>query len=343
MIPAFTQKTMRYVVELSARKAEALSDTWKDASVIEVSRGMKKITLDVLGLAMFSYDFGSVESQQSASFEAMNTLWHNLHGRFLQPQLLWPLMTSHRRAVRAKTFITGLLLETIRAKRESADVDDAVGHLDVIELLVKDQGLSQEEIIHEMFGLFVAGHETSASTLTFVFYHLLTQPYVLTRVEDELRVVMGSAEPNAALVAKLRYLDGVLKETLRLTPIVHSTTRVSSRPITHNGVLLPTGTAFSIDILGHHLDPNYFEDPMAFRPERWMDADKWLKPGTFLAFIDGPHRCIGERMAMLEMKAVIAVLVRNFRMELAEGQDFTKKWYLTGQFPAGLRIKVSRR
>ena len=143
-----------------------------------------------------------------------------------------------------------------------------------------------------MIGIFFAGHETSANALTFSLWNVVHRPHILRKLRSEIDSVLGTQEPTIPLINQMPYLDGVVKESMRLNPVVSAMGRVSTKAFKYNGLEFPKGTEFMVDIIGHHLNPEYFEDPEKFWPERWENANDWLKPWTYLPFSDGPHKYV---------------------------------------------------
>ena len=189
-------------------------------------------------------------------------------------------------------------------------------------------------------------------------------------VEDaKIDIVLGTQEPTIPLINQMLYLDGVVKESMRLNPVVPAVGRVSTKAFKYNGLEFPKGTEFWIDIDGHHLNPEYFHDPEKFWPERWESANEWLKPGTYLPFSDGPHkyvfdytvrcilgigtdrtrycgafyRCIGEKMAQLEIRIILAMILREYDFTILPDQNFEMYHDMTGKFKEGLKVMVEKR
>jgi cytochrome P450 family 110 len=180
------------------------------------------------------------------------------------------------------------------------------------------QPVDRLEMRDEVMTLLFAGHETSAIALTWGVYWLSRNPVVRERLRAEL------ATPEAATVAglvKLPYLDAVCRETLRLHPTVPEVIRLLKAPLQLDDLLLPAGIPVAACIVATHHREDLYPDPGSFRPERFLERS--FGAHEFLPFGGGVRRCVGESLAWLEMKTILATLVRDYRFQLASMHDVT--------------------
>jgi cytochrome P450 len=132
---------------------------------------------------------------------------------------------------------------------------------------------------------------------------LCLNPDIQEKLYQEIKDIRFSNDTNPLeLIQKMEYLDWILKESQRLHPVVGSVSRSSVGEVNVCDYQFPPGTAFSVYIRAIHLDPNNYEDPFTFSPERWS---KPAKSNTFLPFGDGIHNCIGQKMAVIEVKVFL--------------------------------------
>jgi cytochrome P450 len=188
-----------------------------------------------------------------------------------------------------------LLDDEIRLRRADPEVDRRD---DVFSLLVGAVD-DDEELGDELMSLLLAGAESSATTLAWAFDFLLHDSTALARVRDDDEA----------------YLEAVLQETLRLRPVAHLTGRRLTGPLQLNGYLLPAGTTVAIPAYLVHRRADVYPDPERFRPERFLDRP----PGAFawVPFGGGARRCVGASFAMLEMKCVLATVLRAVELRSA--------------------------
>ncbi|KZT23874.1 cytochrome P450 [Neolentinus lepideus HHB14362 ss-1] len=224
---------------------------------------------------------------------------------------------------------------------ESAVVgsSDTASKKDIMSLLLtartsedKEQGqaspsayrMSDRELIEQMLTFLGAGHETTASGLAWTLYLLACNQEAQSKLRAEVsEVISTNPRPDYRTLKELKYLDCVVQEGLRVLPPVPITYRKAGRDLWFEGVRVPKGTLFTIPIRAINTWKEVWgDDAEEFRPERWLDLPPSYHP-TFstLSFLAGPHGCIGKTMAVMEMKAILAVLIANFEFHPTyEGQ-----------------------
>jgi cytochrome P450 len=208
------------------------------------------------------------------------------------------------RFLRLRERVDTLLFEEIAARRDdprSEDRDDILSLL----LAARDEdgrALTDRELRDELVTILLAGHETTATSLGWAFELLLRDPAALERLIDEIEA--GDSE---------EYLDAVVKETLRVRPVVPEVFRSPAEPVELGGYVFPAGAQLAASILLVQLDPDvYPPDPQAFRPARFLDGAP--EPYTWIPFGGGVRRCLGASFATLEMKVVISRILARTRL-----------------------------
>ncbi|XP_025114691.1 uncharacterized protein LOC112576449 [Pomacea canaliculata] len=177
-----------------------------------------------------------------------------------------------------------------------------------------EKRLTKEEIAGQAFIFFVAGYETTSTALQYLFYNLAKFPELQERIVDEIENIVGDRTPTYDDVGKLKLLEQTIYETLRLYPPVSVITRVASETVTINGLKIEKGTGVMIPICDISRDPEYFPDPLDFKPERFSDSNKGeMNPVSFLPFGFGPRLCVGMRLALLEVKMAAVHVLRKVR------------------------------
>ena len=154
----------------------------------------------------------------------------------------------------------------------------------------------------------------------------------------------GGRPPKATVVPTRPYTDGVLRESLGLFPPAWCITRVALRECEIGGYAVPAGTSLSVSQWVVHHDPRYFEDPDAFKPQRWEnDLSRRLPAFAYFPFGGGPRRCLGYSFAMTEAVLIIAALASKFRFSLAPGHPVVPWPSITLNPKFGVRMIISRR
>ena len=187
----------------------------------------------------------------------------------------------------------------------------------------------------------LAGHETTALVLFYTFYLLAQSPEAEDRLAAELGQVLGDRPPTAADVPSLRYTEWVVRESMRLYPPAWGIAREALADCEIGGYHVPKGTQiFMIQWLVHR-DARWFDDPEAFRPERWdNDLIKRLPRCAYFPFGDGPRICIGNHFAMMEAVLILATIAGRYRLTIEPGQTLELMPSVTLRPRHGLRMRI---
>ncbi|XP_038200907.1 cytochrome P450 3A11 [Arvicola amphibius] len=179
------------------------------------------------------------------------------------------------------------------------------------------KALSDMEMMAQSVVFIFAGYETTSSTLAFTLYLLATHPDIQKKLQEEIDVALpNKAPPSYDKVMEMEYLDMVLNETLRLYPIANRLERVCKQDVEMDGVFIPKGSIVMVPLYALHHDPQYWPEPMAFRPERFSKENKGsIDPYVYMPFGNGPRNCIGMRFALMNMKLALTKVLQNFSFQ----------------------------
>jgi cytochrome P450 len=192
--------------------------------------------------------------------------------------------------------------------------------------------------------LFLAGHETTAVALSWTWYLLAQHPEVDARLADELRSALGEHTPVVADLPALRYAEMVVMESMRLYPPAYGIGREAARPTEVAGHPVPAGGIVIMPTWVVQRDARWFDEPEAFRPERWAhDALRRLPRFAYFPFGGGPRQCIGNTFATMEATLILAAIAQRFRLVLMPGQRVTPTPYITLRPEPGIRMRLERR
>jgi cytochrome P450 len=210
-----------------------------------------------------------------------------------------------------------LIYDEIRRRREDPSTPDRDDVLSIL-LQARDENgepLTDAELRDELITLLVAGHETTATSISWAFDLLLHHPDKLARLREE--IAAGSDE----------YLDAVIKETLRIRPVVPGVVRKLKEPLELRGYEIPAGTRVAPNIYLTHMNPAVFPEPRQFLPERFLDngADTY----SWIPFGGGIRRCLGASFAMYEMKVVIPAILQRVEIEAAGPSERIRRRAIT--------------
>jgi cytochrome P450 len=338
MLPSFHGERMQAYGLTMTQLAHDSIDRWPIGEAFAAHRPMQSVTLQVIVRTVFGVEDGPRVSDLS------DVLTRTLEAG-TSPGLLIPFLqldlgpySPWGRFLRLQKRGSEILRSEIRRGRERG----TAGRTDVLALLLdaRDEAgrpLTEDEVHDELITLLVAGHETTATSLTWALRWVLPNRGLLARLRDEI----ASAEGDPARIAKLELLDATVKETLRLQPIVPIVGRVLQQPTRLGGHDLPTGTLVAPAIYLVHQRSSLYPEPRRFRPERFLA----VKPGPaeWLPFGGGLRRCIGAAFALYEMKMVLASLLPRVDARLADDRVRMSRRGITLAPSGGLPIVVTAR
>jgi cytochrome P450 len=300
MLPSFHGERMRLYGETMTSVAERHVASWPRRRGFSVLPSMQAITLEVIMRAVFGVE-------DRARLDRLGPPLRRLMDMVgTRRQVLMLGLTASRegsgrgpwaRFAERRRVADGVIYEEIRERRADPEL---ASHDDVFSMLLqaRDENggeLSDEELRDELMTLLVAGHETTATAMAWTLERITRHPEVLERLESE---------PDGD------YLDAVIKETLRLRPVVPAVVRQLQEPMEFGGYELPAGVNLAPSIYLLHRRPELFPEPEAFRPERFLGPDA---PGTYqwIPFGGGTRRCLGASFALFEMKTVLSTILRE--------------------------------
>ncbi|KAG5863356.1 hypothetical protein JTB14_030298 [Gonioctena quinquepunctata] len=178
------------------------------------------------------------------------------------------------------------------------------------------------EIVAQCFVFFVAGFETSSTTMTFALYELATHSDIQEKVREEIKTVLEKHNDQITYdtLNELNYLGQVIDETLRMYPPLPVITRrcVEDYKLPDSDIIIEKNTRVFIAINGIHYDPEYYDSPEIFNPDRFSEENKHKRnPYTHLPFGEGPRICMGIRFGMMQTKVGLTSILKNFRVKLS--------------------------
>ncbi|HVE84105.1 MAG TPA: cytochrome P450 [Myxococcales bacterium] len=306
----------------------------------DFNHDMMALTLRIAAATLFGD--GEVDSEEVG--RALHSVMRRYSGQmFLIPTWIpIPTMRGYHRAIgRLDTLVRGV----IARRRERGPA--ATAGKDLLSMLLHAQDedgsrMTDTQVRDEVLTLLLAGHETTATALTWTGHLLALHPAVQDRLFDEVSPLAGP--PSAADVPRLKYTEAVLQESMRLYPPAWAVGREVAEPFTLGGRVLKDGTRALIFPWAVHRDERYYRDPLQFRPERWMDGSlAALPPYSYFPFGGGQRMCIGKAFAMMEGVLLLAELARRFRFRPQPGFNVQPLPAITLRPLGGLVLQVDRR
>jgi cytochrome P450 len=317
LLPPFHGERMQAYGRLMAEIADRTIDAWPDGRTFPIHASMRAITFEVILSAVFGLADGATRARLGALLMRVFGIFGSPLGALLGLRTFQvdagPL-SPWGRVVRLRRELEALLFAEFARRRAAG----TAGRDDVLSLLLEARDedgrpMADAALRDELVTLMIAGHETTAASLSWAVLRLLEHPEVMAKLRHEL----GAADGRVELVAQLPYLDAVVKEIGRLDPVVPNVARRLGSPLRIADHDLPAGVLVAPCIYLVHRRPELWPDPERFRPERFLGARP--SPYTFFPFGGGTRRCIGAAFATYEMKIVLARLLARVELALAPG------------------------
>ena len=323
-LPFFHGDHVNSYAGLIVEKAAALADSWQKGRTIDIGQEMTQLTLSIIWRLLFGQDIGpeAVEITQAITTgqHLIKKQYDSLSARILP---LWIPMADHREFSHGHRRMNAMIRQFIQDRRANQQ-----HRHDLLSLLLaatdgEGQPLGDDYIRNELVTFLLAGHETTASALTWTWLLLSQSPMVRARLADELATVVGDRLPTAADIPRLRYTKMMWDETLRLYPpawLLH--TRVSRlEDRLPSGAGLPPGARVFLSPWSLHRDPRWFPDPNRFDPDRFSEEATRHRPAfCYIPFGGGARRCLGESFAEMEGLLIVATVASRVGLRLIDAQ-----------------------
>ncbi|KAI6121786.1 cytochrome P450 [Pisolithus sp. B1] len=365
--PAFSPAAIRNYAPIFRGFAHKVRSAWEamidanngDSTVIEVQSWMNHVSLDSMGLAAFSHDFGSLDGESASITKIFDTFGSSANRSAVNSAALllshvFPLLeylpTQRTKLIRETQRIMEDISKELlaRSKKEKEEVLDGKEDKSAIGVLVKANDsnssirLTHDEVLSQMKALLVVGYETTSITMTWGLLELARNPDIQSKLRQEL-LALGEEPTHDQQQHGLPYLDAVLHETLRIHPAVTDLIRMlaeddiiplSESVVTQSGevvnsISVARGTRIGIPISCVNRSSEIWgADAKVFRPERWLEEGGIPRKAQgvqayrhLFTFADGPRTCLGKGFAMAQFKMVMSVLVKNFVFEMRDGPN----------------------
>jgi cytochrome P450 len=325
LAPFFTPKGVQAYAELMVRDGALLAERWdalaKQRTEVEIGHEMTVLTATIILRAMFSSETIESIHQMKDAVETMISYVTKLMTRVALP--LWIPTPENRKYAAARKLvddsIAGLIAQR-KAMDESRWPDDLLARLMKARDEETGRPISDSLLRDESITAFVAGHETTARTMTFAWYALAKNPSVAERLHEELDRVLGGRLPTAEDLRQLPYTLRVIKEVLRLYPAAPFYSRDAIGPDQLAGFDVPAGAAVMLSPYFTHRHPRFWDDPETFDPDRWTrEREAARHDHAYHPFAAGPRICIGNNFSLLESHLLLAILAQRFAPRLREG------------------------
>ncbi|XP_028770640.1 protein LUTEIN DEFICIENT 5, chloroplastic-like [Neltuma alba] len=354
MINLFGQATERL-----CKKLDAAASNGED---VEMESLFSRLTLDIIGKAVFNYDFDSL-TNDTGIVEAVYTVLREAEDRSVAPIPFWEIpiwkdiSPRQRKVASALKLVNDTLDDLISICKRMVDEEDLQFHEEYMNekdpsilhfLLASGDDVSSKQLRDDLMTMLIAGHETSAAVLTWTFYLLAKEPVIMSKLQEEVDSVLGDRFPSIDDMKKLKYTTRVINESLRLYPQPPVLIRRSLENDVLGGYPIKRGEDIFISVWNLHRSPELWEDADKFIPDRWAldgpNPNETNQNFKYLPFGGGPRKCVGDMFASYENVVALAMLVRRFNFHMAPGAPPVEMTTgATIHTTEGLKMTVTRR
>uniref|UniRef100_A0A1I8Q363 Cytochrome P450 n=1 Tax=Stomoxys calcitrans TaxID=35570 RepID=A0A1I8Q363_STOCA len=321
--PTFTSGKMKYMFATIKAVADEFAETFRRqlemTNLLDICDLNSRFTIDVIGSSIFGFECNSLSAEfrqitrmifGRKNFNIRWQLFKHTYVRFMK-------FLGHKRyPQRVEDFFRRVVREGIVEREKHNIVRNDFVNL-VLQLRKSgDMNLSFDQIAAQFFVFFSAGYETSATTMTCVLFELARHKEIQNKLRQEIQEILEKHDNNLTYeaVMEMKFLEAVLKETLRLYTPVPFLQRVATEQATLDNITFEKGTEVYIPSWAIHHDPNIYHNPNEFCPERFTALHEDQRhPQSFLAFGDGPRNCIGLRFGSLQSKVGLISLLSKFK------------------------------
>jgi len=340
--PAFHRARIAGYASTMVEYTERLLHQWQDGEERDIHKEMMRLTLQIVGKTLFDADVERDAQDIGKSMELLLELGADFRRTLLIPQ--WLPTPTNIRLERAIRQIEKVLYRMIAEKRSSGrDAGDLLSML----LAAQDEDgsrMTDKQLRDEAITLFLAGHETTANTLSWTWWLLAQNPAVEAKLHAELRTVLAGRAPSLDDLPKLIYTNHIITESMRLYPPAWGTARTAIEDHEIAGYAVPKGSGVSFAQWTVHRDARWYDAPDEFRPERWEgDLLKRIPRFAYFPFGGGPRQCIGNTFALMETALILATIARQFRFRLVEGHPVVPLASITLRPRHGIRVVMESR
>jgi cytochrome P450 len=319
MQPSFQGRKITGYAEVMSRRARVLADSWRHGQVLELDQVIHELSLSIVAEALFSVDVAGPVIEEVR--RSLPVVIRGTPARAFLPKAVTALPLPMNRRFETAMLRLRRVIDSAIAQHSATPTAglDLLSAMRTARAPDTGTGMSDQQICDEIITILLAGTETTATTLAWVFHEIARHPQVELGLQAEIDTVIGTRPVEFADVARLPYTSRVINEAVRL----------------HSGMIMMRSATEAIEIGGHHLpagaelvvspylihrDPRLFVDPEVFDPERWLpDRLRDLPREAFLPFGLGRRKCIGDTFAEAEMVIAVAAICARWRLRPAPG------------------------
>ncbi|MFB6374936.1 MAG: cytochrome P450, partial [Bradymonadaceae bacterium] len=339
--PPLQRRQIAHYAYVMVAQTERMIEQWEDGQTVRFDRQATELTLRIVVQTLFDLEMeGEIEEIAEAVDDTMEFIDQLRHSawRFVPDPIPTP---KERQFEEAKAHLDEIIYELIeRRRRRDEPGDDLLYRL----LQATDEAghqMSDEQLRDEVITLFLAGHETTAMALTYAWYLVARHPRVEERLQAEIDDVVGDDRPGVEHARELPYTEAVFKESMRLFPPAWAVGRQPVEDVEIGDYTIPEGAQVIIPQCIVHRDERWFDDPDAFRPERWLgDLEDELSRFGYFPFGGGPRICVGNHFAEMEGILAIATIAKHCTFDHVASDEMATYTSITQRPEEAVELQV---
>jgi cytochrome P450 len=344
MSPTYTPKGIRAFADIMTEEAKKLLARWRNTTdIVDINLEMTRVTMSVISRAMFGFDIGSDFKETITALYELLEYTSNTTNSLIDVPLFIPT-PGNQRLKWAKQTIREFIFKIINQRRKEGLRDDLLSML--MSARDEDTGelMSDEQLHDEVLITIFAGHETTASLLTWTFYLLSRYPEVEARLHEELAQVLNGRTPTMDDLSNLPYTRMVLDETLRLYSPVPVLARDAAATDELAGYTISKGSMVTVVPYVTHRHPEFWEHPLAFYPEHFTPERVAQRPKyAYFPFGSGQRICLGIHFAQMEAALILAEVAQRYRVELARENNGSVRYIGVARPASPILVKLQPR
>jgi cytochrome P450 len=332
--PAFHQKSLVKFVSLiqdaTSQTLARLSTYAATNEPFDMAQEMMQLTLNIVSRALFGYD---IDQQASLVGEAINTLI----------EIAKPKQQRFQEMLKV---LDEVVYNIIQQRRQQPHSEQ----LDLLDMLIQaryaetGEGMSDQQIRDEVMSLLVAGHETTANTLSWLWYLLAQHPAVVAKIEAEIDGLLDCRFPTISDFPRLTYSNKVIKESMRLYPSAWSISRRALADDNIGGYHIPAGAIVALSPYTLQRHPTFWPEPETFDPERFASEQEVRRHRyAYIPFGAGARKCIGDQLALMESIIILPMTLQKFRLQLVPNHPIEEHALVTLRPKYGIMMTATNR
>lgn len=323
MQPTYTPKGVTRFAEIMTESSQEMLQRWrgpaKSGQMLAINQEMMRLTMSVISRSMFNVDIGKDFSQAGEALVGILEFAASRSMSFIDPPMFLPT-PGNRRFKHALETLDDFLYGIIDERRKQPPGDDLLSMLMTVKDEETGQMMTRENLRDEVLITFFAGHETTATLLTWTWYLLSRHPHVEEKLHAELGAVLNGRTPGVADIPNLVYTRMIVDEVLRLYSPVAIMARDPLEDDSIDGYQVPAGSLVTITPFLTHRHPEFWDNPEGFMPERFAPEMESKRPRyAYYPFGAGSRICLGQHFALLEGVLILADVAQRYRLQAVPG------------------------